>query len=100
MKRIALVLLAALVASLAVIAPAQASRSIDGPGPAIPQASGAPSIKPCVTTTWRSHYWHRPKTKRGERCYATPDMWVSRYWPQVGVLAVGRHVYPVYRRTV
>jgi len=100
MKRTATVLLAALVVSLALVTPARAAGVVDGPGPSIPRASGAPSIKPCVTTTWRSHYWHRPKTKRGERCYATPDMWVSRYWPQVGVLVIGRHAYPVYLRTV
>ena len=58
-------------------------------------------VLPCVTTTWRSQHWNKPKTPRGATCYATPDMWVSRYWPRVGTVHTpsGR-VLPVYLRTV
>ena len=58
-------------------------------------------VLPCVTTTWRAAQWGRPKTARGATCYATPDMWVSRYWPRVGTVHTpsGRAL-PVYLRTV
>ncbi len=71
------------------------------PAQAKPIAVNGHVVLPCVTTTWRSQAWHRPKTARGATCYATPDMWVSRYWPRVGTVHTpsGRAL-PVYLRTV
>lgn len=77
-----------------------AHAEIGAPGPVISTPGAARPVPPCVTTTWRSHYWGLPKTRVGERCYATPDMWVSKYWPKVGAVVVRGHVRPVYLRTV
>lgn len=58
-------------------------------------------VLPCVTTSWRSAQWRKPLTRVGATCYATPDMWVSRYWPRVGtVRAPSGRALPVYLRTV
>lgn len=53
----------------------------------------------CVTTTWRSHYWHAPKTKPGERCYLTRDMWLPRTWIVFGPVTMpdGRRALLVQR---
>lgn len=69
--------------------------------PLKPVMANGHAVQPCVTTTWRSQAWHRPKTRVGATCYATPDMWVSRYWPRVGTVTtpLGRSL-PVYLRTV
>jgi len=79
---------------------APASATIAPPGPAGWSMGLGKAVKPCVTTTWRSHYWHRPKTRVGQVCYVTRGMWVSRWWPVVDMVIVGDELFPVYRRTV
>ena len=37
-----------------------------------------PARSLCVTTTWRAEHTHKPKTKVGQFCLATPDMWISK----------------------
>lgn len=98
MKRTA----AALVATLAIVlgATPPAAASIGSPGPVLTTPGSVRPVAPCVTTIWRSQYWGLPKTRVGERCYATPDMWVSKYWPKVGIVVVRGHLRPVYLRSV
>lgn len=95
------VLAVALVAGAA--APVSAAGTIrpapSGPVLVKPVYVNGHTLLPCVTTTWRAAVWHRPKTPMGAVCFATPDMWVSRYWPRVGRVATPQGVFPVYKRT-
>lgn len=43
----------------------------------------------CVTTTWRAKHTHRPKTRPGQTCLLTEDMWLPRSWRILGVWASG-----------
>ncbi len=87
--------------SVGITPPGQIQPSGRWPVQAKPIRVNGHVVLPCVTTTWRSQVWNRPKTPRGATCYATPDMWVSRYWPRVGTVHTpsGRAL-PVYLRTV
>ena len=38
----------------------------------------------CVTTRWRSAYWHRPMTRPGQTCIVLAGMWVPASYRLVG----------------
>jgi len=38
----------------------------------------------CVTTTWRAQFTHKPKTRVGQVCRATPGMWLPSSYVLVG----------------
>lgn len=79
------------IAAVAVLTVQPAAWSAPQPGTPTPVAphprhSSVVSAPLCVTTTWRALHTHRPKTRPGQVCRLTSDMWLPRSWRVLGPL--------------
>lgn len=100
-RKASTVLTAVVAAVLLTASPATAAVSNTPGGPGWYAGHTRSLVAPCVTTTWRAHYWHADKTRVGAACYkADRSTWIPRAWPRVGYVLVRGELRPVYARTV